>query len=231
MARSTKLRRLTASAIQNAKPTTTPLDGCGLQLIMTSATSRRLAHRYTIRDDRKVMGLGKYPLISLDTARDLAAKFRKQINDGIAPQLERKAERGRKTSFRGAFNTYFEHKKKTLTNRKHIAQWTSTMEAYVFPKIGMLSIADITGKDIVQVLKPIWHTKPETASRVLQRMDTVFRAAIFHDVPAFSLDLGVGSRSSFHFLSQLIPSLRASRLCGARSASLDATQGADRPRR
>lgn len=179
MARSTKLHRLTVSAIQNAKPPTTLIDGGGLQLIVTSATARSWTFRYCIRKARKVMGLGKYPSVTLDTARDLAAKYRKQVSEGSDPQLERKAERGRMTTFRDSFDSYFEHKKKTLTNPKHIAQWTSTMETYVFPTIGNLSIADISGREIIDVLKPIWHVKPETASRVLQRMDTVFRAAIF----------------------------------------------------
>lgn len=32
-----------------------------------------------------------------------------------------------------------------------------------------------------QVLEPIWHDKPETAKRVLQRMSAVFHSAVLHN--------------------------------------------------
>jgi len=47
-----------------------------------------------------------------------------------------------------------------------------------FPSIGKRPIADITAAEIIDVLKPIWNDKPETAKRVLQRMRAVFEAAI-----------------------------------------------------
>jgi hypothetical protein len=52
------------------------------------------------------------------------------------------------------------------------------MATYVFPKIGHMSVADIRAGEIVDVLRPIWATKPETARRILQRLEFVFRAAI-----------------------------------------------------
>ena len=81
-------------------------------------------------------------------------------------------------TFRKAFDDFFAVRKQQLTNGKHVAQWTSTMEAYVFPSIESRPVAEITAAEVLAVLEPIWFTKPETASRVLQRVKAVFDSAI-----------------------------------------------------
>jgi Phage integrase central domain len=44
------------------------------------------------------------------------------------------------------------------------------MRDYVFPVIGRRPVAEVTAAEVIDVLKPIWFVKPETASRVLQRI-------------------------------------------------------------
>jgi integrase len=39
-------------------------------------------------------------------------------------------------------------------------------------------VSDVTHADILEVLEPIWYEKPETAKRVLQRIEAVFKSAI-----------------------------------------------------
>ncbi len=41
------------------------------------------------------------------------------------------------------------------------------------PVIGDVSVSDVTLQDVLQVLRPIWETKTETASKVRQRMERV----------------------------------------------------------
>jgi hypothetical protein len=48
----------------------------------------------------------------------------------------------------------------------------------VFPAIGKRLVEDITAAEVLDVLQPIWFAKPETASRVLQRIMAVFDSAI-----------------------------------------------------
>jgi integrase len=81
-------------------------------------------------------------------------------------------------TFKAAFGSYFELKEQELSNGKHKAQWRSTMDTYVFPVIGQRPVAEVTPAEVIEVLKPIWNTKRETARRVLQRMRNVFEAAI-----------------------------------------------------
>jgi integrase len=60
-----------------------------------------------------------------------------------------------------------------LENAKHKSQWLSTLETYVFPKLGDLPVNQIYGPMIRDVLAEIWLTIPETARRVRQRIGTV----------------------------------------------------------
>jgi integrase len=61
----------------------------------------------------------------------------------------------------------------SLSNPKHAKQWRSTLDTYVFPSIGDREVADIEAREILDVLTPIWFAMPETAGRVLQRMEAV----------------------------------------------------------
>jgi hypothetical protein len=52
------------------------------------------------------------------------------------------------------------------------------VETYVFPFIGDRPVADLEVRKILELLTPIWFAKPETARRILQRMEAVFKSAI-----------------------------------------------------
>jgi integrase len=71
----------------------------------------------------------------------------------------------------------FEVRQEQLSNAKHLTQWPSTMETYVFPRIGDKLVADVTSADVIAILRPIWFNKAETARRVLQRIEAVFKSA------------------------------------------------------
>ena len=99
------------------------------------------------------------------------------IREGRDPLAEkRKAiaarQRPRTPTFAEAAATVIEMRRPTWSNSKHAAQWNSTLETYAFPKIGSKLVTDITSADILAALSPIWTEKPETVSRVRQRIET-----------------------------------------------------------
>jgi integrase len=61
-------------------------------------------------------------------------------------------------------------------NPKHAAQWEMTLRVYAAPLRG-LPVGTITTEDVLGVLKPLWHQKPETASRLRGRLERVLDAA------------------------------------------------------
>src|SRR5207253_10199856 len=54
----------------------------------------------------------------------------------------------------------------------HKAQWRMTLTAYCEP-IRAVPIANITTEDLLRVLKPLWSSKSETASRLRGRIERV----------------------------------------------------------
>jgi integrase len=153
-------------------------DGGGLRFRVESKGSRTWVLRLTINGIRRNRGLGPYPLVTLDMARDRALDFRRAAREGRDLAQEERQKLARATTFRQAYEAYFENKARELQESRHLVQWPSMMNAYVLPKIGARPVGDITHADIIDVLKPIWFAKPETARRVLQRMHAVFESSI-----------------------------------------------------
>ncbi len=184
MAGTRSRNRLTAIAVERLRTPGTYADGAGLSLILTAAGAKRWELRVSDSGRRRQLGLGLYPKVSLVVARRKADELRDQIVDGlITPPFGRRSIAKARAepppvTFSSAFETYFEMKEQQLSNPKHAAQWRSTLDAYVFPAIGAIPVADVTPAQVIDILKPIWTDKPETAKRVLQRMRVVFEAAI-----------------------------------------------------
>ena len=58
-------------------------------------------------------------------------------------------------------------------NPKHRQQWTNTLRTYVTPVFGKLPVQAVDTALVLKVIEPIWTTKPETASRVRGRIETI----------------------------------------------------------
>jgi hypothetical protein len=66
-----------------------------------------------------------------------------------------------------------ESKRPGWRNPKHRQQWPNTLKTYVYPKLGALDVQTVDTDAVLDVLRPIWSTKTETASRVRQRIEAV----------------------------------------------------------
>jgi integrase len=172
------LHRLNATRVRTLKGPGTYEDGGGLRLVIDRSGARRWVMRVSIGSKRRELGLGGYPTVSLEAAREKAGELRKAAKDGRDLAAERRAARRAGVTFRQAFEEFFTVKRQALSNAKHLAQWPNTMSTYVFPRIGDRPVGCVTAGEVLDVLTPIWFEKPETAKRVLQRMEVVFRSAI-----------------------------------------------------
>jgi integrase len=180
-----KISRLTALKVaRTAAPGMYP-DGGGLYLQVTvngkdGTPARSWVYRYMLRGRAREMGLGSLTAISLQEARARAGECRRQRHDGIDPIEARKAEReqasldaGRALTFKEAANRYIDGHKAGWRNLKHAAQWENTLATYAHPVIGALSVQAIDTTLVLKVLEPIWTVKPETASRLRGRIESV----------------------------------------------------------
>lgn len=151
-------------------------DGGGLWLVVRENGSRAWVFRYT-RDGRSYeMGLGAVSSVPLAKARDKAAGQREMLADGVDPIRARDADRGkyhRTLTFKQAYALYIGTHGKTWRNDKHRRQWESTLAAYAAPVIGDMPISRVNTAAVMRVLEPVWHAKPETASRLRQRIERI----------------------------------------------------------
>lgn len=130
---------------------------------------------------RRDMGLGAYPEVGIAEAgvRGLAA--RQLIVSGKDPIAERQKDKAARAALTAAMTfeqaalKLHEELKPGWKNAKHAAQWLRTLRDYAFPKIGTKKLVDLRPVDFAEVLRPIWLSKPETASRVKQRCHTVVK--------------------------------------------------------
>ncbi len=173
---------LTAHKIRSISAPGIFKDGAGLRLIVRRTQHGELTRRWElwirINGKRRELGIGLYPGVSLSDAREEADKIRRAAREGIDLRQQRLKDKAQACTFREAFEAYFGLKRKHLSNAKHLKQWSRTMETYVFPYFGDVPVSEVTMEHVLAALKPIWFDKPETARRVLQRIEAVFKSAI-----------------------------------------------------
>ena len=163
-------------------------DGRGLYLQVAGAETKSWIYRYSLHGKARWMGLGSAKDVSLSKARQKRDKVRAAVrSDGIDPVAEQRRERAaqradeRHVIFRRSAETYIAAQKRgegAWSNRKHAAQWTSTLKTYVYPLIGAVPVQEISRSHIIEVLDPIWTAEPETARRVRGRIEAVIDWAI-----------------------------------------------------
>lgn len=156
----------------------------GLYLQVGEGAARSWILRANVAGKRRDIGLGSYPAVSLAAARQKAQAHRESIQGGQDPVVAKRAaksalaaERARAVTFMDAAKRYIKNHAQGWSNPKHRSQWENTLEAYVYPVIGAMVVADVDTPAVLRVLQPIWHTKTETASRIRGRIESVLDAA------------------------------------------------------
>lgn len=145
--------------------------------------SRSWLFRYERAGKTAWLGLGPAAGIlpvSLTDARDKAERLRIAVRDGADPLAEAKARRtppakeeSTTPTFAWCAEQYIATHEASWKNAKHAAQWTSTIETYANPIIGKLPVDRVGVDEVLKVLRPIWATKSETASRLRGRIEKV----------------------------------------------------------
>ena len=128
--------------------------------------------RIMIQGKRRELGMGAFPVVSIDEAREAAFNNRRMIRAGGDPLEEKR--KAMKPTFETAAMATLETLRSTWRNGKTETHWIRTMEIYVFPKIGNKRIDVIDRADILNILVPLWTEKHETARRLRNWIKTVF---------------------------------------------------------
>ena len=126
------------------------------------------------------MGLGRFPAVSLDRAREFAERCRRLVAEGRDPIAVRgeerkaaKSARAKGRTFEQCAQAYVAAHEAGWRNPKHRQQWTNTLKSYAYPLLGKLPVAAVDTDLVMQVLQPLWTKKPETGSRLRGRIETI----------------------------------------------------------
>lgn len=183
-----KLNRLTARQVETLKEPGRYADGGDLYLKIRHGGSRQWVLMFAVMQDdgsgkkrrkQTELSLGSAAPggLTLADARTKAAAIRAQRNAGLDPKAERRKAAAVRTFGEDA-DGYIEAHAEGFRNAKHAAQWAMTLSNAYCAKIRSRPVNEIDTAAVLSVLKPIWGTVPETASRLRGRIERVLAAAI-----------------------------------------------------
>lgn len=154
-------------------------DGQGLYLLKRTKARGKWVLRYTLHGKYKDMGLGRWPDVSIAEARVHAENARKVLRGGICPVGERlRLKRvGSPLTLQNAVEGCFDARRAELKGEGEAGRWMSPLSVHVLPKIGKLPVVDVDQHVLHDLLKPIWHEKPEAALKALQRIGLTLKHA------------------------------------------------------
>lgn len=173
-------------------------DGDGLYLLLfVKGGAHGWRFDYTHQTKRKTISLGTYPDVGLAAARSEAERCRRLVADGVDPSEERQLTKAhhRRTAhaekvaaaggaapgtFRADAESWLSHQR-ARWSEVTLAMIRRQFEADVYPFIGARITSDLSALDVLDLAKRVEDRGAgEQASRLLQRVRSVFRHAIIH---------------------------------------------------
>jgi integrase len=126
------------------------------------------------------MGLGSLDDVSLAEARDLARGARRLCKQGLDPievrrtdRAARRVQHAKAMTFQECATAYIAAHRAGWKNKKHVKQWSQTLQDYVYPAVGSLPVQAIDVALVMKAVETIWTEKPVTAGRVRSRIESV----------------------------------------------------------
>lgn len=207
VSRNTSINRLRDKAITDCKPTKVHVlaDGGGLELTVkpifstnqasgekvATSWNRVWSYRFVRPEDgkRTKMGLGNYPTVTLQRARELKRSAQELLSQGINPITHRadtlSQRRAKETEIPNTFlrnaTDWFELQTKNVKSRTAQKTWNS-LEKHVFPKLGNLPVAEIRNPLIREALSELaTQGKIETIEKLCRAINSILEHAVVSD--------------------------------------------------
>lgn len=171
-----QINRLTVKTIAALREPGMHADGAGLYLKVDQTLNRRWVLIYFWHGKRREMGLGSAETVTLAAARQAAASARQMVAEGVDPIGARKLQTGSAITFRDFAELVIVDLTPGWKSPKTDGQWRASLDMHA-GAIAKRPVSDVDTEDVLLVLKPIWNTIPETASRVRARIERVLDVA------------------------------------------------------
>ncbi|MGA9607962.1 MAG: integrase arm-type DNA-binding domain-containing protein [Rouxiella badensis] len=174
---------LNDAKIRSLKPSAKPFkvsDSHGLYLLVNPGGSRLWYLKYRVNGKESRLGLGAYPDVSLDYARQQRDGIRKLLTQNINPSQQRiaeKAARSPEKTFKHVALSW--HKSNRTWSENHASRLLASMNNHIFPVIGHLPVAELKPRNFIDLLKGIEQKGLlEVAARTRQHMYNIMRHAV-----------------------------------------------------
>jgi len=157
-------------------------DGGGLHLFITPAGGATWRIKYRIGGKEKLYSIGPYPLISLASARIELSEVKSLLSQDKDPMAEKRINKIIATTnidntFRSVSEEWFSLRKKEWSE-SHYRKSLQAFEKNLYPLLGNLPIGSISPAIAAETIQVIYDRGVlETATRVLQHLNGVFRYA------------------------------------------------------
>jgi len=184
--------RLTAMKVSQTQKPGMYADGGGLYLSVAKGGTKHWVYRFMLNGRPRWMGLGPVALFGLQEARGKALDARRLRYAGVDPIEARRAARAKAQTeaaqaitFKQCAEAFIKAHRAGWRNAKHVAQWEATLATYAEPIIGALPVQSVDTSLVMKVLEqevqdrpnetasPLWSVKPETASRLRGRIESI----------------------------------------------------------
>lgn len=167
---------LTVFKVKHAKPGK-HTDHRGLYLLVRPTGAKFWLLRVQYQGRRREFGLGSVWDVSLEEVRETAQTLRRQIKRGEEPErllktVRKEPQKKRVPTFERAARDCYDALKDGWRDKRK-KSWLAGFETNIFPLIGAKPVDEIDTAAVRDALAPIWLKIPDTARKILQRIQAV----------------------------------------------------------
>lgn len=158
-------------------------DGMGLTLLVESSGSKLWRFRYRYAGKENMLGLGRWPEVSIAEARQLRDEARAKLRQGVNPSAAKREARiaavvASRNTFAGVAADWIEANRNEWLP-SHVERVQSSLDRDILPALGSRPIAEITAAEVLAVVKRVEKRDAlDQAKRVLQRLTSIFALGV-----------------------------------------------------
>ena len=150
--------------------------GLGLSLLVKRTAngrwSKTWAQRIRVKSRQASVGLGSFPAVTLAMARDRALDNARRVEQGEdilkppppVPTVD------------DAFDRVIADRKKSWKGEQTLDNWRRIKR--LCKPIGSKLVSEVTAKDVLELITPLWHTMPDNARTIRSKLSVVMEWSI-----------------------------------------------------